>query len=97
MISEKSVWEAIGKGTMIKSPVPLSDKKEIVNRLIKAGLVEKEVKYYGVAMELKTNEFYYYEHNQVHEPLRGAVTMKNFFHNKDDAIELARRYNEVSL
>lgn len=97
MISEESVWKAIGKGTLIETAVPLSDKKEIVNRLIAAGLVEKEVKYYGVAMELKTNKFYYYEHNQVHEPLRGAVTMNNFFHDKDDAIELARRYNEVSL
>lgn len=97
MISEKSVWEAIEQGTEIKTTVPLSDKKEIVNRLIAAGLVKKEVKYYGVAMELKTNKFYYYEHNQVHEPLRGAVTMENFFRNKNEAIELAKRYNEVSL
>lgn len=97
MISEKAVWKAIGAGTLIESTVPLSDKKEIVNRLIKAGLVEREIKYYGVAMELKTRKFYYYEHNQAHEPLRGAVTMNNFFEKKDDAIMLAKMYNEVSL
>ena len=97
MISEKSVWGAIGSGTLIESNVSLSDKKEIVNRLVKAGLVERELKYYGVAMELTTRKFYYYEHNQVHEPLRGAVTLDSFLKNKDDAIELARRYNEVSL
>lgn len=96
MISEKAVWKAIGKGTLIETTVPLSDKKEIVNRLIEAGLVEKEVKYYGVAMDLRTREFHHYEHSQTHEPLTGAVTMKNFLYNEGDAIELARKYNEVN-
>lgn len=97
MISEKALKAALKEENRVRYGILSADKREVVDRLINAGLVEKEVKYYGVAMELETRNFFYYEHGDQHEPLRGCITMNNFFYNEDDAITLAKMYNEVRL
>lgn len=97
MIKEKELKAALKEENRARYGMLSADKREVVDRLINAGLVEKEVKYYGVAMELETRKFFHYEHGEKHEPLRGCITMNSFFHNEDDAITLAKMYNEVSL
>lgn len=73
--------------------------KRIIAKHLKP-IIEKELqekKYYGVGYDLISRKFFHYSHGKQHYDSLNAVTMNNFFRNEDDAIELARKYNEVSL
>lgn len=95
-LTEEQIYNALDLSNQYKITLSGKEKNEVVARFVKAGLAE-EKKYYGVGYSLISKKFFYYSHGKQHYDSPTSVTMNDFLHDECDAIELARKYNDVSL